>query len=78
MYDVFISFKNKDDKGNPTLDSKIAKNLYDYLVKKGHEVFFSVQTLEVLGKSDYAKAINNALEKSLILIVIGTCNLNSF
>jgi hypothetical protein len=69
-YDVFISFKNSDEHGSQTKDSDIAKNLYNYLVKKGLSVFFSNTTLEERGKSEYTAAIDEALDTSQCLVVV--------
>lgn len=78
-YDIFISFKYSDIEGNKTKDYDIAKNLYDYLKEKGHKVFFSPSELEILGQSQYSKVIDEALDASRFLIVVGCSkeNINS-
>jgi hypothetical protein len=78
-YDVFISFKNSDESGHPTLDSKVAQKLYDFLKGKGLNVFFSNVELEYTGKAKYTEVIDEALDSSRILIAVGTShgNLNS-
>jgi len=78
-HDVFISFKNSDENGYQTIDSKIAKKLYDFLTKKGLRVFFSNIELEFTGKAQYSKVINKALDSSRFLVVVGSSseNLNS-
>ena len=45
-YDVFISYKETDDKGERTLDSVIAQDIYKELTNEGYRVFFSRITLE--------------------------------
>jgi len=70
-YDVFISFKNTDSNGNKTKDSIIAKKLYSYLADKGIKVFFSEAELEFLGKAQYSKVIDDALDSSKFLIAVG-------
>ena len=77
--DVFISFKNSDENDCRTIDSKIAKKLYEFLTKKGLRVFFSNIELEFTGKAQYSKVINEALDSSRFLIVVGSSykNLNS-
>ena len=78
-YDVFISFKNSDSKGNKTKDSIIAEKLYGYLTEKGLSVFFSNVELEFIGKAQYTRVIDDALESSQFLIAVGCSheNLNS-
>ena len=78
-YDVFISFKNSDENGRITRDSEIAKKLYDFLTDKGLSVFFSNEVLERLGKAQYTRVIDEALDSARILIAIGCShdNLNS-
>ena len=75
-YDVFISFKNSDSDGNKTKDSIIAEQLYNYLTEKGLSVFFSNVELEFLGKAQYTRVIDNALESSQFLIAVGCSNEN--
>ena len=79
VYDVFISFKNSDENGCQTIDSEIAKKLYDFLTKKGLRVFFSNIELEFTGKAQYSRVINEALDSSRFLIAVGSShkNLNS-
>jgi TIR domain-containing protein len=70
--DVFITFKNLDEKGAPTRDSEIATNVYQFLTAKGLMVFFSAVTLEDLGTSAYKRAIDKALDSATVLVAIGT------
>jgi hypothetical protein len=77
--DVFICFKNLDHHKKPTRDYDLAVEVYRFLTKKGLAVFMSEFDLPSEGISDYTKAIDEALESSRTLIVIGTSveNLNS-
>lgn len=61
---IFLSYKSED--------SEYAVKLYDYLISQGENVFFSGRSLQVLGESDYAKAIDKALDKADCMIVLGT------
>ena len=70
-YSVFISFKNTFD-GKPTVDADIAKKLYDTLTKKGVATFYSNDTIKSLGASEYKQVINDALDSSAVLILIGS------
>jgi hypothetical protein len=72
QYDVFISFKNLLPDGTPTRDSVIARQLYDFLEKKGLSVFLSNVSLERLGTSEYKKAIDDALDVARVLVAVGT------
>lgn len=67
-YDVFLSKNTKD-----ILE---AKKLVDFLENVGLKVFESTKSLPNYGSSDYAMAIDEALEKSEHLIVL--CSLNEF
>jgi hypothetical protein len=63
-FQIFISFKSKDQ--------AIADLLFDYLTKRKYSVFCSSKSIRILGESEYAKAINLALEQAKVLIVIGS------
>lgn len=71
-YDIFISFKNLDFNGNPTIDSEVASLLYQKLTAEGHSVFFSNSTIEAQGTSDYTKLIDAALDGAEILVVVAS------
>jgi len=71
-YDVFISFKNGDGHGGFTEESKIAENLYHFLTKKGVTAFFSPFGLEALGRGQYSEAIDDVLDVSRFLVVVGS------
>jgi len=73
-YDVFISFKNSDENGNQTKDSHLAEELYDYLSNSGLRVFFSKRELEFIGKAQYTRVIDAALDSSNFLIAVGCSN----
>ena len=75
-YDVFISFKNLDEKGVPTRDAELANEIYSFLTSKGLRVFISTVTLESLGVSDYKKAIDDALDAASIVVAVGTSTEN--
>ena len=77
-YEVFISYKNSGDEGK-TIDSEMARELYESLTNIGMNVFFAEVSLEETGEAQFKKAIDDALEASSILIVVGTSveNINS-
>jgi TPR repeat protein len=63
-YDVFLSRKSQD--------AHLAKELYDFLTKKGVKVFDSEHSLPELGNADYQKAIDHALDSCTHMIVVGS------
>jgi len=73
-YQVFISFKNSDDKTEEdTLDKDIAYKIYSYLTDRGLEVFFSPITLKALGRDSWSEEIDSAaLKQSKVFIAVGT------
>lgn len=78
-YQVFISCKCRDEKGDNTRDSIMAEELYDYLSERGLSVFFSQVSLRKSGTADFKNAIDEALDASRIVVAVGTCfeNLDS-
>ncbi len=79
QYEVFISFKHLDYNKNQTEDSSMAVELYNALMSRGIRTFYCNKTLEIVGISQYKKAIDAALDACKVLIVVGTCleNINS-
>ena len=71
-YDVFICYKETDDKNERTHDSVIAQDIYDKLVEQGFKVFFSRITLEDKLGIDYEPYIYSALKSSKVMLVVGT------
>lgn len=63
-FEVFISKK--------TADYPLAKKLYDFLVERGISVFLSEKSLPSIGGAEYMKEIDDALESSRHLIVVGS------
>jgi hypothetical protein len=62
--DVFISYRSTDQ--------RVAQWLHDYLKDSGLKLFFSAESLPLLGESDYAAAIDLALESAKCMVVLGT------
>lgn len=71
-FEIFISFKNTDDNGHLTEDSKIAEMVYKEFCSRNLPAFYSNISLLKLGESVYKRSIDNALDTSKILILIGT------
>lgn len=71
-FDIFICYKESDEKGNRTKDSVLAQDLYYQLVKEGFKVFFSRITLEDKLGMAYEPYIFSALNSSKVMIVVGT------
>ncbi|MBO7590820.1 MAG: toll/interleukin-1 receptor domain-containing protein [Prevotella sp.] len=72
MYDIFISFKNTDEKGLPTRDAVIAAQLYNLLLNSDYKVFYANKSLEIEGSSAFKNEIDNALDTAKVLIVVLT------
>lgn len=71
-YDVFICYKESDEKGERTVDSVMAQDLYNALTEKGYRVFFSRITLEDKLGQQYEPYIFAALNSAKVMLAIGT------
>ncbi len=71
-YEIFISYKCSDERGNKTKDYEIAQKLYEALVSLGYTAFFSSNSLEKLGSSRYKADIDAALDTAKVMIVVLT------
>lgn len=71
QYDVFISSKSED--------YHLAEGIYEFLKKNGLSVFIASIELQKIGKSQYADAIDKALDDSIHMIVVASSlnNINS-
>jgi hypothetical protein len=63
-YAVFISKKSQD--------YPFAKRVYNYLLANGIQAFLSEESLPELGSAEYMKAIDEALEHAIHLVVVGS------
>jgi len=71
-YDVFICYKEADERGGRTQDSALAQDIYYRLTDEGYRVFFARISLEdKLGK-EYEPYIFAALNSAKVMLVIGT------
>ncbi|MBR4462792.1 MAG: TIR domain-containing protein [Erysipelotrichaceae bacterium] len=71
-FDIFICYKETDEKGHRTIDSVIANDLYHELVNEGYKVFFSKITLEDKLGEAYEPYIFAALNSAKVMVVLGT------
>ena len=71
-YDVFICYKETDEKGERTIDSVLAQDIYDALTSKGLKVFFARITLEDKLGQMYEPYIFAALNSAKVLLSVGT------
>lgn len=71
-YEVFISFKHTEADGRETKDFHIASEVYEFLTARGLRVFFSSETFKRLGISEYKQKIDDILDETRVLIVVGT------
>lgn len=72
-YDIFICYKETDSKGNRTVDSLLAQDIYEALIARGYRVFFSRITLEDKLGQAYEPYIFAALNSAKIMLAVGTC-----
>ena len=71
-YDVFISFKNSGKDGKATPDAEAARSVYEALKAEKIKVFFSEESLAEVGKGQFGKSIETALESSKVLILVAS------
>ncbi len=71
-YDVFICYKETDEKGGRTIDSVLAQDIYDALTSKGLKVFFARITLEDKLGQMYEPYIFAALNSAKVMLSVGT------
>lgn len=71
-FDIFICYKETDERGRRTLDSVLATDIYDRLTEAGYKVFFARVTLDDKFGVAYEPYIFAALQSSKIMIAIGT------
>lgn len=71
-YDIFICYKETDDKGERTIDSVIAQDVYTALTEKGYRVFFSRISLEDKLGVEYEPYIFAALHSAKVMLAFGT------
>lgn len=70
-FDVFICYKETDNKGRRTPDSVLANELYYQLKQEGFKVFFARITLEDKLGSAYEPYIFAALNSAKVMVVLG-------
>lgn len=71
-FEVFISYKNSGQDGERTRDAELAFALHDQLQSKGIKSFCSTLSLAKMGQGAYKDAINQALDASKVMVVVGT------
>lgn len=71
-FDVFICYKESDERGRRTKDSVLAQELYYQLEREGFKVFFSRITLESKLGTEYEPYIFAALNSAKVMVVVGT------
>ncbi len=71
-YDIFICYKETDHRGDRTVDSVIAQDIYDALTDRGYRVFFARISLEDKLGLEYEPYIFAALNSARIMLAVGT------
>ena len=76
-FDVFICYKETDERGGRTADSVLAQDIYDELTSAGYKVFFARRTLERRLGSEYEPYIFAALHSAKVMLHVTTNKVNS-
>ena len=76
-FDVFICYKETDERGGRTADSVLAQDVYDELTSAGYKVFFARRTLERKLGSEYEPYIFAALHSAKVMVHVSTSKANS-
>lgn len=71
-YDIFISYKEKDENNNRTKDSMMGEIIYNTLTSKGYRVFYSKVSLKDKEIALYEPIIFAALRSAKIMLTIGS------
>ena len=71
-YDIYISYRAKDDNGDKTPVSEIAGHLYNKLTSAGYRVFLSEAALKGKKQSDCEPYIYSALNSANVMLALGT------
>lgn len=69
-YDIFISFKDLDAKGEHTLERKLCDGLYQELTEMGYKVFYSPRAMYGKLVTDYEGYIHMALSTSMLMVLV--------
>lgn len=75
-YDIFISYKENDEREERTSDSVYAQEIYEQLIKRNYKIFFARKSLEKMLGKEYEPIIFSALKSAKIMIVVGTTKEN--
>lgn len=71
-YDIYISYRAKDDNGDKTAVSEIAGHLYNKLTSAGYRVFLSEAALKGKKQSECEPYIYSALNSANVMLALGT------
>lgn len=71
-YDIYISYRAKDDNGDKTAVSEIAGHLYNKLTSARYRVFLSEAALKGKKQSDCEPYIYSALNSANVMLALGT------
>lgn len=71
-FDIFICYKETDERGIRSKDSILAENLYNRMTEEGYKVFYSRVTMNGYIGKQYEPVIYSALHTACVFIVVGT------
>src|SRR4051812_30055414 len=72
QFDVFISCRQTDASNQPTRDSSLARDVYEFLSARGLRPFLAQETLPTVGQPEYMQVIDKALDEAAVLVTVGT------
>ena len=72
QYQIFLSFKDRDENGSRTKSSRFSEKLFHSLTEKGYKVFYAPSVLNGMVGQAIVPTIEHALESSKFQIVVLT------
>ena len=69
-YQIFLSFKDRDENGNRTKSSRFSEKLFHSLTERGYKVFYAPSVLNGMVGQEIAPTIEHALESSKLQILV--------
>ena len=72
QYQIFLSFKDRDENGNRTKSSRFSEKLFHSLTERGYKVFYAPSVLNGMIGQEIAPTIEHALETAKLQIIVLT------
>ena len=71
-YDVFLSCREYDENGDKTVDSIIARNIFNSLTEKGLTVYFSGDDIKEEKEKENTDSVYRILNSSKVMLLLCT------